>query len=52
MLDFNFVKGDGSVLNDERTIIIDEEKALKYFGNDDPLGKQITIILDEKNTYE
>lgn len=42
MFDIRFVKGDINIaLNDPHNIILTEEMAGKYFGNEDPLGKTL-----------
>ncbi|MDH4272234.1 MAG: ABC transporter permease, partial [Candidatus Aminicenantes bacterium] len=44
---YKLLKGDPlSALNDPNSIILSEDSALKYFGNEDPLGK--TMTLDNK----
>jgi len=52
MLSFNFVKGNGTAIKDQRTLILDEDNALKYFGDEDPIGKQISIVVSEDKTFE
>ena len=45
MFDIEFVRGDiNSALNDPHNIVITEEMAHKYFGNEDALGKTLTGI--------
>lgn len=44
MFDIEFVRGDKkSAFNGLYDIVITEEMAKKYFGNDDPLGKTMTV---------
>ncbi len=51
MFDFNIVKGNvGKPLVDKFTVIINEEMAIKYFGNSDPIGE--TLIFAGKNSYK
>jgi len=51
MFDFNIVKGNVSKpLVDKFTVIINEEMAIKYFGNADPIGE--TLIFAGKNSYK
>ena len=48
---FNFplLKGNpDNVLNDPNSVVIAESYAEKYFGNSDPIGKTISIQLDNK----
>jgi putative ABC transport system permease protein len=46
---YHFIKGDPKKsLDDVKSIVITEEAAQKYFGNDDPMGK----ILMYENSYE
>lgn len=52
MLSFEFVKGNSSVINDQRTLILDENTANKYFGDEDPIGKQMSIVISEDKTFE
>ena len=47
MFSFDFIEGDKeNALKDPSSIIITEEMALKYFGNEDPIGK--TLRMDDK----
>ena len=47
MFSFDFVEGDReNALKDPSSIIITEEMALKYFGNEEPIGK--TLRMDDK----
>ncbi len=44
MFDFNFKYGEpGTALNEPHSIVITEELAEKYFGDENPIGKQLTI---------
>jgi putative ABC transport system permease protein len=44
MFSFDFIKGDPqNALKQPNSVTLDEELAIKYFENDDPLGKNITI---------
>jgi putative ABC transport system permease protein len=44
MFTFNFLKGDPSnVFNDINSVVISDKMAEKYFGNENPLGKVLTI---------
>ncbi|WP_422082895.1 ABC transporter permease [Ulvibacterium sp.] len=44
MFDLEFVRGDATTaLSEMNSIVLTEEMALKYFGNEDPLGK---VIMD------
>lgn len=44
MFKFDFVLGDPTkVLDDPSSIILDEELAEKYFGNENPIGKTLTL---------
>ena len=46
MFNIEFVQGDiNSALNEPHNIVITEEMAHKYFGNEDPLGKTLTESL-------
>jgi ABC-type antimicrobial peptide transport system permease subunit len=40
---FQFLMGNKNALNDKNSIIINDEIAQKYFGNDNPIGKQVLI---------
>jgi len=45
MFDIGFVRGDRkSALNGPYNILITEEMASKYFGNEDPLGKTLSVM--------
>ena len=44
MFTFTFLKGDpAKVFDDLNSIVITEKMATKYFGNDNPMGKVITV---------
>ncbi len=43
MFDFPLVRGSHESFKDLQTVFMDEERAKKYFGDDDPIGK--TIIM-------
>lgn len=44
LFSFNIVKGDmRRLLHDPFTVVINEDMARKYFGNDDPLGESLTF---------
>jgi len=44
MFDFNFIYGEpGTALNEPHSIVITEELANKYFGDENPIGKPLTI---------
>ncbi|MBK8881735.1 MAG: ABC transporter permease [Bacteroidales bacterium] len=45
MFDISFVRGDrNNALNGPYNILITEEMAIKYFGNEDPLGKTLSVM--------
>jgi putative ABC transport system permease protein len=47
VLDFRLLKGDpATALTRPRSIVMTEEYAAKYFGNADPVGKQVTMETD------
>jgi predicted permease len=44
MLDFNFLRGDPEVVFDDlHSIVLTDEMAAKYFGEEDPMGKIILL---------
>ncbi len=43
IFDYPLLYGDKSVLENKEQIIISKEKALKYFGDEDPLGKRLSV---------
>jgi len=44
IFNFSFVEGDGrAALADPRSIVVNETMAAKYFGEENPIGKTITI---------
>ena len=50
MFSFPLVRGDSkSALDDPSSIVLTEEVARKYFGNDDPLGK--TLLVNSKYPF-
>jgi putative ABC transport system permease protein len=52
MLTFPLKSGSSNSLADKSSLIISERMAKKYFGNDDPIGKTLSIIFDEEHKYE
>ena len=46
------LKGNKDVLKEQSSIVITDEIATKYFGNEDPIGKQITISPDGEKLYD
>ncbi|HEX9974328.1 MAG TPA: ABC transporter permease [bacterium] len=47
MLSFPFIKGDPkTALKDKNSIVITENMAKKYFGDEDPMGKVLKILED------
>ena len=52
MFTFPLKYGSQDVLNDKGKIVLSEEMALKYFGNENPLGKQITVRYGNGETRE
>ncbi len=50
MFSFPLIKGNlSSVLKDPNSVVITKSYAEKYFGKDNPIGKTLTIQLDNKN---
>jgi putative ABC transport system permease protein len=48
MFSFPLIKGNAaSVLDDPGAVVLTAEVARKYFGNDDPIGKTVTLQLGE-----
>ena len=44
IFDFELLRGDvNSVMNDPFSIVIDEPTAIKYFGDEDPIGKVLIV---------
>lgn len=43
IFDFNYVSGEASALLDPSSVVVSETFVKKYFGNDDPIGKVITL---------
>lgn len=50
LFDYPLVAGSHKSFKDENSIFLNEELAKKYFGNEDPIGKQ--IILTSVNEFE
>lgn len=48
MFTFPLKEGEKEVLRDPAAIIISEEMATKYFGEESPIGKQVTISFQEE----
>lgn len=52
VFDFNLLKGKPStVLSEPRSLVLTESYALKYFGNDDPVGK-ILLVGSDGQSYK
>jgi len=49
MLTFPLSAGVASSLSDINSIILSHEMALKYFGNEDPVGQELELIFSEEN---
>ena len=48
MFTFPFIKGESSTAFDlPNSIVLSEKMAMKYFGNENPIGKIITAIVDD-----
>lgn len=52
IFDFTFVHGSPNSFKDKHTIIIDEELSKKYFGDADPIGKQLTVTFASNKEVE
>lgn len=49
VFDVNILKGNVDDLNKPITILISSESAIKFVGNDDPIGKTLTTGMDREN---
>ena len=48
MFSYGFIQGDPhTVLSQQNTVVLSENIAKKYFGNDNPVGKTITVLEKE-----
>ena len=52
MFTFPLKSGSPDVLQDKAKMVLSEEMALKYFGEENPLGKQITVRYGDGKTRE
>ncbi|WP_323756009.1 ABC transporter permease [Roseivirga sp.] len=50
--DFELIRGDQFVLNDPSSIVLTQEFAERVFGNEDPMGKLVSIRCDQTGTYK
>ena len=50
MLTFSLKWGTASSLRDINSIILSEEMSIKYFGNENPVGRDILMIFNEGNS--
>jgi len=51
MFTFPMLKGDKNALKDKNSMVITDEIALKYFGDEDPIGKQIIFTPAGEKEY-
>ena len=52
MFTFPLIAGSKDALLNHNTLFMDEETALKYFGDENPVGKQLTIKFGDKYVEE
>lgn len=52
MLSFRLVQGTPEKLSDKKSIYLTQELALKYFGEEAAVGKQISVILDNEEAFD
>lgn len=54
MLTFEFVHGSAAAMTDKSKVVISDQLATRYYGNENPIGKVITHLLrsDLKKEYE
>ncbi|MCK4645952.1 MAG: ABC transporter permease [Candidatus Aminicenantes bacterium] len=52
MFTFPLITGSKDALLNHNTLFMDEETALKYFGDENPVGKQLTIKFGDKYVEE
>ena len=52
MFSFSLLKGEKNVLQDKSAIVITEEIAEKYFGRENPVGKQMTYSPDGEKVFD
>ncbi len=52
VLTFPLIRGTADVLSDRKSLVITDEIALKYFGDEDPIGKQMVICPDGENEFD
>lgn len=48
MFTFPLLQGEKDVLEDQSAIVLTDETAEKYFGNEDPMGKQVVLTFEEQ----
>lgn len=53
VFDIKLIQGNiETALSDQSSLIINETQAIKFFGNDDPIGKVLTIDLNGDRSYD
>ncbi|QCK14239.1 ABC transporter permease [Mangrovivirga cuniculi] len=50
VFNFDLVQGDKSALSKPNTVVLTQETANKFFGDNDPVGKEITVIQADGDT--
>ncbi|MEM6843289.1 MAG: ABC transporter permease [Bacteroidota bacterium] len=50
MFTFPLQRGSKNSLSDLNSIILSEEAAIKYFGNENPVGQDVRVIFEENNS--
>lgn len=49
MFSFPLLQGNSHALEDDKAVVISNNIAIKYFGYEDPLGKEVEIVFNKNN---
>jgi len=51
VFDFDFIRGNSNALKNKNTVLINQSMAESSFGDEDPIGKLLTVFADDGKAY-